>query len=127
LVFAFGRRGTIPAAFAKLHAKYLTPVTAIVVVAAVALLGLLLGDALLVPITEVGSMASAFGWFAACLSFYLVEKRRGLKLIAAAGAAVSLLFFLMKVLPLFPGHFSTAEWVALAIWLLLGLAMRRSA
>jgi APA family basic amino acid/polyamine antiporter len=126
LVFAFGRRGTISPAFARLHAKYLTPVVAIVVVAVVALLGLLLGDALLVPVTEVGSMASAFGWFAACVSFFLVEGNLGLKLIAAAGATVSLLFFLMKVLPLFPGHFSIAEWIALAVWLLLGLALRRT-
>jgi len=31
-------------------------------------------DALLVPVTEVGSMASAFGWLATCVSFFLVER-----------------------------------------------------
>jgi hypothetical protein len=31
----------------------------------------------------------------------------------------------MKLLPSFPGHFSLAEWLALAIWLALGLMLRR--
>jgi hypothetical protein len=31
----------------------------------------------------------------------------------------------MKLLPFFPGHFSMAEWLALAIWLALGLMLRR--
>jgi hypothetical protein len=72
-------------------------------------------------------MASAFGWFAACLSFFLIEKSRRLRLIAATGAIVSLLFLSMKLFPIFPGHFSWAEWLALAIWLLLGLSMHRRA
>jgi hypothetical protein len=31
---------------------------------------------------------------------------------------------LMKLLPIFPGHFSPAEWVALGIWLGIGLLLR---
>jgi len=27
--------------------------------------------------------------------------------------------------PVFPGHFSIAEWVALTIWLVLGFILRR--
>jgi hypothetical protein len=45
--------------------------------------------------------------------------------VTAAGIAVSLLLVLMKVVPLFPGHFSLAEWIALAIWLAIGLALHR--
>ncbi len=87
------------------------------------LVGLLLGDSILVPVTEVGSMASAFGWLAACASFLLVEKSVKSRAIAAAGASVALIFLLMKLLPVFPGHFSHAEWIALAIWLALGLVL----
>jgi len=29
----------------------------------------------------------------------------------------------MKLVPEFPGHFSRAEWIALAVWLLMGAAM----
>jgi APA family basic amino acid/polyamine antiporter len=121
LVFAFGRRGTIPASFAAVHAKYLTPKTAIVGVSAGTLIGLLLGDALLVPVTEVGSMAAAIGWLATCASFFVIEKNAALRVTAGFGALVSLLLVLMKLLPSFPGHFSGAEWLALALWIALGI------
>ena len=85
-------------------------------------IGLLLGDSLLVPVTEVGSMASAFGWLATCVSFFVIEKNLRARIIAGTGAAVSLLLLLMKLVPAFPGHFSSAEWVALTMWLALGLA-----
>src|SRR3979490_1265256 len=72
LLFAYGRRQTIPAAFGRIHEKFQTPSMAILAIAAATVARLLLGDALLVPVTEVGSMASAFGWLATCVSFFLV-------------------------------------------------------
>jgi hypothetical protein len=84
-----------------------------------------LGDAILVPVTEVGSMAAATGWFMACLSFWLVEKHLAKRLITTLGIGVALLLVLMKLLPAFPGHFSMAEWLALAVWLAIGLMLRR--
>lgn len=125
MLFAFGRRATIPGVFAAVHVEHRTPSVAIIAVTGATLIGLLLGDALLVPVTEVGSMASAFGWFAACLSFYVVEKAFGLRFVAALGILVSLALVLMKWLPGVPGHFSLAEWVALGIWLALGLILHR--
>ena len=125
LLFAYGRRGTIPPPFGEVHEKFLTPSVAILGITAGTLAGLLLGDALLVPVTEVGSMASAMGWFAACLSFWIVEKRASMRIASGLGIAVSLLLFLMKVLPAFPGHFSLAEWIALGIWLALGAILHR--
>ena len=124
LLFAFGRRGTIPGVFAAVHVEHLTPTVAILGVIAATLVGLLAGDALLVPVTEVGSMASAFGWLATCVSFYIVEKGMRLRAVAALGIAVSLLLVLMKWVPAIPGHFSLAEWVSLGAWLALGLLLR---
>jgi amino acid transporter len=125
LLFAFGRRGTIPRPFAAVHVNYLTPAVAIAGVTVATLIGLLIGDALLVPVTEVGSMASALGWMATCSSFFLIEKSTRLRTIAAIGTVVSLLLILMKLIPAFPGHFSNAEWVALAAWIGLGLLFHR--
>jgi APA family basic amino acid/polyamine antiporter len=125
LVFAFGRRGSIHPAFASIHANYLTPTVAIFGVTLGTLVGLLLGDSLLVPVTEVGSMASAIGWFAACLSFFLIESAWHLRLISTLGILISLLLILMKLLPVFPGHFTLAEWIAQSVWLLLGLLLHR--
>ncbi len=124
LLFAYGRRRTIDPRFGMVHDKFLTPSVAILWIAAGTLAGLLLGDALLVPVTEVGSMASALGWFAACLSFWMVEKRASMRIVTGLGMAVSLLLFLMKVLPAVPGHFSPAEWIAFGIWVGLGFVLR---
>ena len=125
LLFAFGRRGTITPRLGVIHEKFLTPSAAVLGVTAGTLLGLLLGDAILVPVTEVGSMASALGWFAACLSFWLVEKKTSMRIVTGLGIVVSLALFLMKVLPVIPGHFSIWEWVTLGIWLFLGAVLHR--
>jgi amino acid transporter len=123
LLFSFGRRGTIPTRFAEIHPRFQTPSTAIIGVTIATLAGLFLGDALLVPVTEVGSMASACGWLAASLSLFLIESRLQVRFVAALGVFVALLLIAMKLVPKFPGHFTAAEWIALAVWLLLGAAM----
>jgi amino acid transporter len=123
LLFAFGRRGTIHASFGSVHERFQTPHIAVLGVTAGSIAGLFLGDALLVPVTEVGSMASALGWFAACASFLLVERNAAIRAITVLGVLVSLTFVLMKVLPALPGHFSPAEWIAFGIWVALGAAL----
>jgi APA family basic amino acid/polyamine antiporter len=124
LLFAYGRQRSIHQAFGTVHPVFQTPSVAVVGITAGTLAGLFLGDALLVPVTEVGSMASALGWFAACLSFWIVEKRMSMRIVTGMGIAVSLMLFLMKVLPAFPGHFSLAEWIAFAVWVTLGMILR---
>jgi hypothetical protein len=82
-----------------------------------------LGDAILVPITEVGSVASATGWLAACAAYYAMGPRPLQRLIAGFGVAVGALMILMKILPGIPGRFTGPEWLALAIWVVLGAAL----
>ena len=123
LLFAYGRRGTIAPRFGVIHSVFSTPSVAVMGITVGTLLGLLLGDALLVPVTEVGSMASALGWLAACTSFWIIEPRPRMRLVAGLGTCVSLLLVFMKLLPVFPGHFTVWEWLALGIWLALGAVL----
>jgi APA family basic amino acid/polyamine antiporter len=125
MIFAFSRNGSVPAGLARVHPRFQTPGNAVLVIGAGTLAALFLGDAILVPVTEVGSAASAFGWLAACVSFFLVEPRARLRVIATFGAVAACALVLMKFVPAFPGHFSTAEYVSLAVWLALGLALRK--
>jgi basic amino acid/polyamine antiporter, APA family len=125
LLFAYGRRRTIPVVFSRIDEKYLTPSVAIAGVTVATLVGLLVGDALLVPVTEVGAMASALGWLAACVSLYMVVRAGSTRVVAGMGIMVSLLLVSMKWIPGVPGHFTRAEWIALAAWLVLGLLMHR--
>jgi basic amino acid/polyamine antiporter, APA family len=125
LLFAFSRSGTIPRPFSRIHERFSTPSIAVIAITIATLTGLFLGDALLVPVTEVGSLASATGWLLTSISFLLFDKRSIPRVIAAVAALVALCLVLMKLLPAFPGHFSQSEWIALALWLILGAALRR--
>jgi basic amino acid/polyamine antiporter, APA family len=170
MIFAFSRNGSIPAPLARIHPRFQTPHNAILIIGAATLAALFLGDALLVPVTEVGSAASAFGWLASCVSLLVVISRPAstnatsaatpvhanvgtslraserasrqppraaptdrvefqptssakLKIIATFGAIAAFALVAMKFLPNSPGHFTTAEYVALAFWLLLGAVL----
>jgi APA family basic amino acid/polyamine antiporter len=125
LLYAYSRNGSVPLRLSHIHPRFQTPNIAVLVVATGTAVALFLGDAALVPVTEVASAASAFGWFAACVSFWLVEPRLRFRIIATLGALASLVLVLMKFLPIFPGHFSGWEWLALGIWLAIGFLLRR--
>jgi amino acid transporter len=130
MIFAFGRNGSMPATFSRIHPRFQTPSNAILIIGTGTLVALFLGDALLVPVTEVGSAASAFGWLASCVSMILVLRNQvlpstRLRSVAIFGATAAFLLVAMKFLPFAPGHFTVAEYVALAIWLLLGLLLWR--
>ncbi len=123
LLFAMGRRGLIDARVAVVHPLNRTPSTAVLAVGLSTAVCMFLGDAILVPISEVGSVASASGWLAACAAYYAMGPASRERVVAAVGVLVGLLMIGMKVVPLIPGHFSLSEWVALAGWCALGLIL----
>ena len=65
----------------------------------------------------------SFGWLATCVSFFLVERTLRSRALTSLGILVAALLLLMKLVPAFPGHFTRAEWAALAIWLALGASL----
>jgi len=127
LLFAMGRRGLVDRSVARIHPRNQTPSTAVVWMGLATAICMFLGDAILVPISEVGSVACAAGWLAACAAYYRMGPPPGKRLIAAIGAMVGLAMILMKVVPRVPGHFSGYEWLALAVWSVIGIALSRTA
>jgi len=125
LLFAMGRRGLVDGSLATVHPLNQTPSAAVVCIGVATAGCMFLGDAILVPITEVGSVASAIGWLAACAAYHQMRPSAGQRMIAAVGVVVGLLLVLMKILPVVPGHFSGYEWLALALWAGLGLMVAR--
>jgi amino acid transporter len=127
LLYALGRRRLIHAGLANLHSRFATPAVAIGLLALLTIAGACLGDALLIPVTEVGALAAGVGWCAACLSLVARQRRTGTtgsgRSVAVLGALVSALIILMKLLPVVPGSFTRTEWVTLAGWAGLGLAL----
>ncbi len=126
LLFGLGRRGLVHPALARVHSVHATPTAAIALMAVLTAGASFLGDALLVPVTEVGSLAVGIGWFATCAAFLL--RRRGAavapgRIAAWSGAIVSLAIVAMKILPGVPGSFTRAEWIAFAAWSGVGLVL----
>jgi amino acid transporter len=137
LVFALGRRGLVDRRAGRIHSQHQTPSIAVLCVGLATVACMLLGDAILVPITEVGSVACAIGWAATCAAYLSMHRRRSLPgltkpswvewLVAGVGLFVAIAMMLMKVVPAIPGHFTMYEWLALAVWIALGaLAHRRA-
>ena len=137
LLFALGRRGMVDARAGRIHPQHQTPSVAVFSIGLVTAACMLLGDAILVPITEVGSVACAIGWAATCASYLSMGWSGTLPgqsklsaaewLVAGFGLLVAVAMMLMKVVPAVPGHFTVYEWLALGIWIVLGALARRRA
>lgn len=125
LLFAMARRGLLDDRLATVHPKNQTPASAVVAAGIATALCMFLGSAILVPISEVGSVASAIGWFAVCAALLRMKPAPLARFCALAGVFVSLAMILMKFLPFVPGHFSGWEWLALGTWILLGVLTGR--
>lgn len=126
LVFAVGRRGLANEHLGYVHPVNRTPSTAVLCVGIATSLLMLAGQSLLVPITEVGSLAAALGWMASCAAYLRMRPASLGWAAATTGLVVTSLMILMKVLPAAPGHFTIYEWMALAVWVALGLVLRKS-
>jgi len=127
LLFALGRRGLVDRRVSHVHSRNQTPSVAVLWIGAATAACMFLGDVTLVPISEVGSVASAAGWLAACAAYYQMKPSATQRTVAAVGAVVGLVFILMKLLPFIPGHFTRYEWLALGIWSVLGFGLHRRA
>lgn len=123
LLFAMGRRGMLDSRVAVVHPVNRTPSVAVLSVGLATAVCMLLGDAILVPVSEVGSVASAAGWLAACAAYYALGPAPRQRLVAASGMLVALMMIGIKVVPVIPGHFTAYEWLALAIWVGLGVML----
>jgi amino acid transporter len=129
LLFALGRRGMVDSRVGTIHPSHQTPSAAVLCVGLATAGCMLLGDAILVPVTEVGSVACAFGWSATCAACLALGRARpgtitlstAERTVAWFGLAVGIAMTLMKVVPLVPGHFTVYEWLALGVWIALGI------
>ncbi len=126
LLFAMSRRNLINPKMSRVHPVNQTPSAAIISIGVATALVIFLGEALLVPILEVGAISAAVAWMAACASYYRMRPPWPRRVAAVFGLIVTSVMILVKLVPLVPGHFTAHEWIALAIWGVLGLAIRAS-
>src|SRR5882757_3040153 len=137
LVFALGRRGLVDGRAGGIHPTHQTPSAAVLCIGLATAVCMLLGDAILVPITEVGSVACAIGWAATCAAYLYMGWAGTLPgqanlsavewCVAGFGLLVAIAMLLMKIVPAIPGHFTVYEWLALVTWVALGVISHRRA
>jgi APA family basic amino acid/polyamine antiporter len=128
LLFAMGRRRMLDGRLATIHSEYRTPTAPIWFVGLITAAASFLGQAVLIPISEVGSLASATGWLATCLAFCFGAGRavtRRSRSVGVAGSVIAVALIAMKLLPWVPGSFGKYEYLALGAWALLGLLLWR--
>lgn len=124
LIFALGRRRLIPPGMGEIHSRFESPTNAVLFCGAVTAAGTLLGRSILIPVTEVGSLCSALGWFVTCFAYARSHKsERGIA-VAWLGAGVAVCFVLLKLVPQIEGSFSRWEYLSLGLWLLLGIVLK---
>jgi APA family basic amino acid/polyamine antiporter len=121
LLYAMGRRDLLGGNLGQVHERYQTPFIAVAVVGGLTVAGLFLGRAVLVPISEVGSLCGAAVWLATSLAYVrgaggkATARSRALGVVGVAVAAA--------LLVIVGGGFGTFHWIALAGWALIGLAL----
>jgi amino acid transporter len=121
MMYAIGQRNLVHRSLGRIHPVSHTPVVTILLVGLVTGAASFFGDASLVPISEVGSLAVGVGWLSTCAA-YLARREPGEPLVPAGlGVLVSAAIILMKVVPGVPGSFSRAEWISFAAWSAVGL------
>jgi basic amino acid/polyamine antiporter, APA family len=126
MLYAIGKRNLVHPSLGRVHAVHGTPIVAIGLMAVLTIAAAMFGDAILVPITEVGSLSVGVGWLSACAAW--LARRRGhasaneSAFMAWFGSGVAVLIILMKIVPQVPGSFTSAEWIAFAGWSGLGYA-----
>lgn len=123
VLFAMARRNLLLPKLQYVNPATQTPTLAVVLVGVAIAATMFLGEAGLVPILEVGALSSAIGWMAACVSFLCMKPNWTGRVAAAFGVLVTGSMVLAKILPYVPGHFTVYEWIALAIWTVLGIAI----
>jgi amino acid transporter len=127
LLFAMGRRGLLDTRLATVDPRLQTPRVAVIFAGCITFVSSFLGQAVLVPISEVGSLAAAAGWLATSAAFCAgagnVATTPRLKLIGYLGVVIALLMILMKVVPAIPGSFGKYEYLALICWIALGFLL----
>jgi amino acid transporter len=121
LLYAMGSKEMLGGPLGKVHAEFQTPAPAILLVGLVTLLAVLLGETILVPITEVGSLTCALGWLATCLS-YCWGAAGTLspldRVVGTLGVVVAGLFVVIVM-----AGFGRYEWLVSAAWAMCGLVL----
>ena len=129
LMFGMARAKMLPKWFAYIHPTYKTPSNAIKFVMVIAVLVPFIGREVLNWFVDMAAVGTGFGYFFTCAGAYVVLTK-GLApkssedispVVALAGAAISAGVVALQVVPGMPAFLSVPCWIAMAIWVGMGV------
>src|SRR5207237_173734 len=121
LLYAMGSKEMVGGPLGKVHPKFQTPAAAILLVGLVAILTVPLGETILEPISEVGSLTCTPGWLATCLAYSsgaagpLSPVNRAIGLVGTLVTAV--------LVVIVASGFGRYEWLVSVVWAACGLIL----
>lgn len=129
LLFGMARARILPKWFAHIDPVHKTPTHNILFMAVVCSIAPFVGRNALNWVVDMASIGTAFGYFFTCAGAYIVLSK-GLMpksnddispISALAGAAFSLIIVLLMAVPGSPAFLATPCWIALCVWVVLGV------
>ena len=121
----------IPKAFGKLHPKYKTPITALILIGLLSCLAPLLGRKMLVWIVDAGNLACCLAYCMVAMSFVILRKKeptmprpykvKHYKLVGAMTIIMSGFMVIMYILPGTGATLQPVEWLIVGGWFALGV------
>lgn len=131
-IYALADSKMLPAFLGKLHPKYKTPVSAILLICIISCIAPFFGRKMMLWITNAGSFSIVIAYFLVALSFLALRKNEPnmerpykVKFGGFVGIMAIVLSAFMGCLYIIPG-FSSAlvkeEWVIIVLWMILGVA-----
>lgn len=130
LLFSMGRSGIMPGVFSKIHPRFKTPYVAILFLGALTLIAPWLGRTALTWIVDMSSTGVSVAYLVTCLSatkLFSYNKESNTyapiyKTFAIVGSIFAFIFLGLLLIPGSPAALSTPSYIALIVWLVLGLA-----
>ena len=129
LMFSMGRAKILPAWFGRLSPAHGTPSNAILFAAATSLLAPWFGRSALLWVVDMSAVGIAIGFLYTCIGASSLLKTQpqlapvwGGPGLAVAGAVVAAGFGALLLVPGSPAFMAAPSWIALAGWVVLGIA-----
>jgi amino acid transporter len=124
LIFSMARAKALPEWFAATDDKSNTPKNAIIFVMIISMAAPWIGRAVLGWVVDMSSVGAAIGYGYTSLSAYVQAKKERNKFIqytGVFGGIASTCFLALLLVPIFPGALSAPCYIALLVWVVLGL------
>ncbi len=129
LMYSMSRDGFLPEWFGEIDPRFGTPRNAMLFCMLISLSGPILGREALGWFVDMSAIGASIGYMFTCMAAVVTinrdgDGRKGLKTLAAAGAAFSIIFMILQLVPI-PGlsgvHFGKESYIMLVVWSVLGL------